>query len=277
MTSIFSRLLTKTALAIWLPVLLIGGWWVLSSDSDSFYMPSLHDILLALRDAFRDDDLAGATLYSVRNLLAGLALALVGGMTLGIALGLSPGVERATRPVLDFARAVPHIAFVPVIIVELGIGAWPKIVVIALACVWPILLNTVDGARAIAPAAWDMTRSFRIPLPLFITRVAVPACLPRTAAGLRVALQVGLVTLLVSEMYGSDTGLGFYVLESGATYRIKDTWAGTILIGVLGYLLSLLLLYGERLLLGWHFRSADEARPAGGTSTTRFFFRKASA
>ncbi|MFT4083506.1 MAG: ABC transporter permease [Nocardioides sp.] len=275
MNSMTTRLLSRAAVAVWLPILLFVVWWLASANSESLYFPPLRDILTALGDAFRTQDLLGQTIYSVRNLVAGLALALVLGVVLGIALGLSEPVERATRPVLDYARAVPHLAFVPILIVILGIGAWPKIVVIALACIWPILLNSIDGARSIPPAVWDMTRSFRIPTPLFIARVAVPACLPRAAAGLRVALQVGLVTLLVSEMYGSDQGLGFYILQSGSTYRIQDTWAGTLLIGAVGYLLSLLLLLGERVTLSWHFRSTEETRTV--TKSSRFASRKARA
>ncbi|MFT4288591.1 ABC transporter permease [Nocardioides sp.] len=271
-----SQLLGRAAVALWLPVLLVAAWWIATTDSTSFYFPPVPDILSTLANAFREDDLLGATIYSVRNLVVGMAFALVGGLALGIALGLNETVEKATRPVLDYARAVPHLSFVPIVIVVLGISAWPKIAVIALACVWPILLNSIDGARAIAPAVWDMTRSFRIPKALFIARVAVPACLPRAAAGLRVALQIGLVTVLVSEMYGSETGLGFYVLESGNTFRIKDTWAGTVLICVVGYALSLLLLYGERRLLGWHFRAAESARPTAKASS-RFTRRKARA
>jgi len=245
----------KAALVqLWLPVILIVAWWIASSSSTSLYFPPLASMVDALWEGLTGGDLIGATTYSLRNLFLGLALALVAGVGIGVVLGLDSRVEAAVRPVLDYARAVPHVAFVPVIIVALGISAAPKVLLIALGCVWPILLNTVDGIRGISPAVLETARAYRLPHRLVIGKVVLPACAPQAVAGVRIALQVGLVMLIVSEMYGSTTGLGFFILESGANYAVNDTWAGTILIGVLGYLLSLLLLAGEHLVLGWYYQ-----------------------
>jgi ABC-type nitrate/sulfonate/bicarbonate transport system permease component len=245
---------------LWLPVVLIAVWWIASSSSTSFYFPPLSAILADLWQGLTGGDLLSATGYSLRNLLLGLLVALVAGVAIGVLLGLNKAVEAATRPMLDYARAVPHVAFVPVIIVALGLGWLPKVLLIALGCVWPILLNTVDGVRGISPQVLECTRAYRIPLRLVVRRVVLPACAPQAFAGLRVALQVGMVMLIVSEMYGSTTGIGFFVLQSGENYAVTDTWAGTVLIGGLGYLLSLVLLAAEQLSLGWYFQRQPARR-----------------
>jgi ABC-type nitrate/sulfonate/bicarbonate transport system permease component len=84
--------------------------------------------------------------------------------------------------------------------------------------------------------------------------------MPQIFAGVRVALQVAVVLMVVSEIYGSPIGLGNFILQSGSSFRVADTWAGTILIGILGYALSVGLLVLEHALLGWHFRRAPRGR-----------------
>ena len=87
--------------------------------------------------------------------------------------------------------------------------------------------------------------------------------MPQIMAGIRVAVAVGLVLMVISEFFGADAGLGFYITESSTRFATRQTWAGTILVGVLGYVLSTLFLMVERRLLGWYFQ---DARPASRTS-----------
>jgi ABC-type nitrate/sulfonate/bicarbonate transport system permease component len=92
--------------------------------------------------------------------------------------------------------------------------------------------------------------------------VVLPGALPQIFAGIRVALSVAVVLMVVSEIYGSPVGLGNFILQSGSSFKVADTWAGTILIGILGYALSVLLLAAEHLLLGWYHQRPTRARRA---------------
>jgi sulfonate transport system permease protein len=252
--------LTSALVQLWLPVGIVVALWLLTANSTNFYFPPLHDMVGHMWTGLTTGSLRSDLWFSVKNIFAGLALAILVGVVVGLIIGENDGLRRATAPLLDFARATPTIAFVPVIILTFGIGAGPKVFLIFLGCVWPILLNTISGVAGINPAINETARSYRIPWRLRLFKVTLPGAMPQVFAGVRVALQVAIVLMVVSEIYGSPIGLGNFILQSGSSFRVADTWGGTILIGILGYVLSVGLLLVEHALLGWHFRRAPRNR-----------------
>jgi ABC-type nitrate/sulfonate/bicarbonate transport system permease component len=263
----FSRALVVSILKqLWLPVVLVAILWFATASSTDFYFPPLSQMLDALWHGLTDGNLKSDLMFSLRNILAGLAIATVVGVGLGVMIGEHKRLQVATAPLLDFARATPTVAFVPVIILTLGIGAAPKVFLIFLGTLWPILLNTISGVRGINPAVRETARSYRIPWGLRLWKVVLPGALPQIFAGIRVALSIAVVLMVVSEIYGSPIGLGNFILQSGSSFQVADTWAGTILIGILGYGLSLALLGVEHVSLGWYFQRAPKSRRAARAS-----------
>lgn len=250
------RSLAQLLEALWLPVLLFALWWWASADSQSVYFPPLSRIVALTWADLAHGPLPGFILFSLGNLAAGLALAVVVGITLGLVLGWVPAALRVLDPLLQFFRAMPKVALVPLFIGALGIGALPKVYSIALGCVWPILLNTVDGVRGIERGYLDMAQAYRLPLALRIRRLVLPAAAPQIVAGVRVALSVGVVVMVVSEIYGSQQGVGYYVLNASRAFDVAQTWGGTLLIGLIGYVLSTAFVAAERWFLRWHFARA---------------------
>jgi ABC-type nitrate/sulfonate/bicarbonate transport system permease component len=242
--------------AAWLPVLLLCAWWWASSGSTSVYFPPLATIVALTWADLAHGPLPGFIAFSLGNLAAGLGLATVVGLGLGLLLGMSPSTYRLLDPLLQFFRAMPKVALVPLFIGALGIGALPKIYSIALGCVWPILLNTIDGVRGVDPAQLEMARAYRIPLALRLLRVVLPAAAPQIVAGVRVALSIGVVVMVVSEIYGAQQGVGYYVLNASRAFDVAQTWGGTLLVGAIGYALSSAFVVAERWLLAWHFLRA---------------------
>ncbi|WP_406335410.1 ABC transporter permease [Streptomyces sp. NBC_00203] len=247
---------------LWLPALVFAILLVATAGSTSFYFPPLTEVLSTLWSELVHGGLVGDLLYSLRNIVSGLALATVVGVGAGLVIGEIRTLRLATAPLLDFARATPTVGFVPVIILTLGIGSGPKIFLIFLGSLWPILLNTVSGVQAISPAVHETARGYRIPWRLRLRRVILPGALPQILAGIRVSLSIAVVLMVVSEIYGSPVGLGNFILQSGSSFHVAETWAGTILIGILGYGLSVLLLLCEHRLLGWYHQRAPRARPS---------------
>lgn len=248
------------ARSTWLAVLLLALWWFASSGSASFYFPPLQDILSVLwRDLFWGP-LGPYLLVSLGNLAVGLAIAIVCGVAFGLVVGRAERFRVIVSPTLNFLRAVPPASIVPIIIIALGVGSAPKIYIIALGCFWPILLNTIDGVRGTSPALIETARAYRIPAVLAIFRVALPAALPQIMAGIRVALAVGLVLMVISEFFGADAGVGFYITDASTRFAIRETWAGTLLVGIMGYLLSFGFLVVERRLLRWYFQDETTTR-----------------
>jgi sulfonate transport system permease protein len=247
--------LRRVALTLALPVVLLVAWWFGSADSTSVYLPPLSQIWSALWTDLAHGPLLGDLGLSLENLAIGYAVAVVVGVTIGAGLGLSPQLSRLLHPYVEYARSLPQVAFVPLIVGALGIGPAPKVLSIALGCVFPILLNATDGVRSVPAGYLAMARSHRTPLWTRLRLVVLPAALPQIFSGMRVALGVGVVVMVVSEIYGSTHGLGYYILSSEQTFASAQTWAGTILLGVVGYLLSQLLRLSERRVLRWHYAS----------------------
>lgn len=244
----------------WLPTALVAAWWFVSAGSTNFYFPPLSRIL----DVLWRDLTAGPLLsylgISLANMAMGLFIAIFLGIALGLLIGEYSAIRRAATPTLNFLRAIPPAAIVPIVIIAMGIGAAPKVFIIALTCFWPVLLNTIDGVRGIQPQLIDTARAFRTPRHLYFGRVLLMAALPQIMAGVRVAVAVALVLMVISEFFGASAGLGFYINENKQRFAMAETWAGTLLVGVLGYVLSALFLRVERWLLAWYFQDADAAR-----------------
>lgn len=253
-----SRILSG-ANQLWLIALLLLIWWVVSERLSSPLVPSLQEILAALWKQLTVGPMLADLGYSLVNLFAALAAACVVGIGLGLVLGLNRTAYLLIDPLLQYLRSIPKVALVPMFVVFLGIGREPKIIIIALACLWPILLNTIDGVFGMHPTLLDVRRAYRLPRGIMLRRVVLPAIGPQVFAGIRIALGFGVVLLIVSEMYGATRGIGFEILQAGRSFALPETWAGTVALGVLGYLLNLGFEFVERRSLNWHFAAQHAA------------------
>jgi ABC-type nitrate/sulfonate/bicarbonate transport system permease component len=148
---------------------------------------------------------------------------------------------------------MPPPALLPISIVLLhSIGNVQKVSFIAFFCLYPVLLNTIDGVRGIDPTMVETARSYGVPLLQRIRRIVLPAALPQIAAGMRTSLALAVITMVLSEYFSSTNGVGYVLLNSKNTFQMGPMWATILLIGVLGYLLNVLFLVLERRVLAWH-------------------------
>jgi ABC-type nitrate/sulfonate/bicarbonate transport system permease component len=246
-------------LEVLVPVVIIAVWWWTSNNSTSPYFPPLGDILQAFRDNWLFRHVPTDAVPSLARMGTGYGIAVVVGISLGMLLGLIPLFSRALGPPLEFLRAVPPPVLIPVAILALGIGNNMKVFVIVAGCVWPILLNTIDGVRGVDPTLLEMSRSYGLSSARQWSRVLLPAALPQIFSGLRAALSIALILMVISEMVASTNGIGYFVLDAQRTFAIPKMWSGIILLGVLGYTHNGLLMLVERRVLRWHrgFRSSQ--------------------
>ena len=254
------RVLLRLVLACGLPAVLFTVWWVASAGSTDVYWPPLRTILTAFPDVWTADRLRGDVLPSVWRLAAGYALAAVAGVALGTLVGSHRRVRALCEPVLEFLRAVPPPVLVPVVMLFAGIGDTMKVVVIASGCVWPVLLNTVEGVRAVDPVMAETARSYGITGVARLRSLVLPSAGPQIFAGLRQALSIGIILMVISEMFAASNGLGFTVVQFQRGFAIPDMWTGILLLGMLGVVLSLVFRLVERRVLGWYHGLRASAR-----------------
>jgi ABC-type nitrate/sulfonate/bicarbonate transport system permease component len=244
---------TQVALEAGLPVAILLVWWLSSRDSTSFYFPPLQKILHRFALDWTGPRLGADLWPSLCRLVVGYLIAAVVGVGAGVLLGSSRIASRLASPSVTFLRYLPPVALLPVWIVLLGIGDGMKYAVIAFGAVWPILLNTTDAILDLDPQLLRSADSYQIHGVRRLLWVLLPAAAPRSFAGLRIGLSIAIILMIVSEMVGSNNGLGYITLHSERTFDIPGMWSGILLLGLIGYFSSLLFTVAEMRLLRWHF------------------------
>lgn len=229
----------------------VGAWFVLSRMSDSPYFPALDAIVVQAWDYWTTSEGLTNILASLRTLGGGLLWAVVLGVMIGLIIGQLPIVEQTISPTLEFARAIPATALIPFAMMLFGVGDEAKIFLIALGCIWPILLSTADGARRIDPTLHATTRAFQITGFKRQLHVVLPAVLPRILVGIRISIPLSLILMVTSEMVGAQEGLGFVITQAQATFQLLTMWSGILMLGILGFLLTFIYSLIERRLLNW--------------------------
>jgi ABC-type nitrate/sulfonate/bicarbonate transport system permease component len=246
-------------LELTVPVLVLIAWGVWSAGSTTYYYPPLTDILETFRDTWVFERVGSDVVPSLLRMGAGYAIAVAAGIGVGLLLGLSPRSRRAAAPIIEFLRAIPPPALLPFAILVIGVGNSMKVFIIAFVCVWPILLNTLDGVAGVDPTLRDTTRVYGISNRDRVLRVMLPAAGPQIFAGMRTSLSLALILMVISEMVASTNGIGYFVLQSQRSFDIPEMWSGILLIGIIGYALNVVFLLIERRVLRWHRGSRASA------------------
>ena len=243
----------KIAAEIAVPVAMLVAWQLWTASAHSVKFPRLSTILVTFNDMWIFEQFGEHVVPSLERIAAGYGIAVVAGIALGVPLGLSSLARRAAMPHIEYWRAMPPPALLPISILLLhSIGNTQKIAFIAFFCLFPVLLNTIDGVRSIDPTLLETARSYNVPRSERIRRLVLPAASPQIVAGMRTSLSLAVITMVLSEYFSSTSGVGYVLLISKNTYQLGPMWAAIVLIGVLGYLLNVLFLIAERRLLAWH-------------------------
>ncbi|MGQ2912139.1 ABC transporter permease [Aeromicrobium sp.] len=238
--------------AVTLPVLLIAGWWFATANSTSFFWPPLSTIVDVFPETWFEGRFGADVVPSIVRLLVGYAIALVIGIAVGLAVGSSRVLRETAEPVLEFLRAIPPPVLVPVIMLFAGIGDGMKVSVIAFGCVWPILLNTVEGVRGVDEVLSDTARTYGLGTATRVRTLTLRAASPQIMAGARQALSVGIILMVISEMFAASNGLGFTTVQFQRSFAIPEMWTGIILLGLIGVVLATIFRLVERRVLSWY-------------------------
>lgn len=251
-----------TAFRVAVLVVLVLAWEAGTRLAGSAFFPPPTTIVDRMREMwfsgppgslFLTDVAVDNILPSLGRMAAGFAGGALAGVALGLAFGLSARVYDYLDGVLQFLRAIPPPALVTVFLVVFGFGLRMQLAFIMFSVVWPVLLNTADGARSIDPLHLDTGQVFRLSRTERLLRVVVPSALPKMFAGLRLALSLSLIVMVFAELLpGTSNGIGFQLTNAYSTFDLPAMWAGIVLLGVLGYLLNELFLVAERRVLAWH-------------------------
>ena len=233
------------------PLLILVAWWIYSASGSNLYFPPVPEVFETLRTSLLGDGFTRHVLPSLRNWFLGFLVGCLAAIVFGLLIGSSRALTHLTRVPVEFARALPPPALIPVAIALLGIGEQMKWGVIAFGVFFPVLLATIDGVKGVEGTLLDTARLYRIRGRWHVTRVILPAAAPQIVAGMKVSLSIALILMIVSEMVASVQGLGFFTLQAQRTFSYSEMWAGIILLGLIGFLANMIFEQLSRRTLYW--------------------------
>jgi len=184
-------------------------------------------------------------------LFAGYGSGCAAAVAIGILMGYYRPVYLLLEPITELLRPIPKPALVPVLILLLGLGAGMKVTVVALAAFFPVLINTVQGVRAVDPVVIDMARTFGHSDFAVLRRILLPASAPYILAGMRISLGISLVVVIIAEMISGTGGLGDLILDMQRSFLVTESYAWLVIVAVLGFGLNVLFRWVERRATFW--------------------------
>jgi NitT/TauT family transport system permease protein len=198
-------------------------------------LPSPSAIAVTARDWA--PELAFNSYVTLRETLIGFLAALVLSVPLAVALAFTTIVRRILYPILLGLQSVPKVALAPLVILWLGLGNWPKIVIVILVCFFPILLNVVAGFEATPKAMLDLMYSMRASKLAIFRRLRVPIATPYLFTGCKIAITFAVIGAVIGEFVAAQDGLGYLILISTAQSQTPLAFAAIILLTIISVVL----------------------------------------
>ena len=256
MTGMFKRL-KKVSRETWISVFAAAfllGMWEAAIDLDwvnSAFIVSPSTIVTATVRLARSGDLGEHVYTTLIRMILGFIAGSIPGMIIGLAMGWSKTLRAILDPVVSVVYPLPKIALLPLIMLVVGIGESPIILLVALGAFFPVLINCIAGVNNIAPIYFDVAQNYGASRFKIFTRVILPGSLPVALAGFRLALGISLLLTVVAELAIATKGIGAMLWLSWQTLRVERIYVAIEVIAALGLILNWLLGIASRRLVPW--------------------------
>jgi sulfonate transport system permease protein len=237
-----------------LPFGLLAIWQCLSITGivSTAIVPAPLDIWNAARQLAVRGELQHDILVSLRRVAIGFSIGASAGLLFGLFVGLFGTVRDLLDRSLQMVRTIPHLALVPLMILWFGIGEEPRLILVAMGSLFPVYINTVGGIRNVDPKLIELGKSYGLGRVAMVWSIVLPAALQPILVGIRYALGVAWLTLVVGETIASRDGVGYLVQNARELLRIDIIVLAIILYAIAGWLSDLLIRLVEKRLLRWH-------------------------
>ena len=236
-----------------LPLVLLGIWQfvIYIGVFDRSQLPAPLDVVSAAREMVGRGELPKHIIASVVRVLQGFGWGVLIAVVLGLLVGLSRNAEAIIAPTLQAIRAVPSLAWVPLLILWMGIGESPKITLVAIGVFFPVYTNLVAGIRGIDRKLVEVGQAYGLSNLGLVRHILLPAALPSLSTGLRIGLAQGWLFLVAAELIAASRGLGFLLIDSQNTGRSDIIVLSIVLLALIGKFSDWLLGLLEKRLLRW--------------------------
>jgi len=215
--------------------------------------PRMSAILSTWRQLMVSGELLREVLASLWRMFAGYFIGIAVGVVLGLLMGYFSFFYNLLEPITEVLRPIPSPAYLPIMILFLGIDDEMKIFMVAFASVFPVLLNTYSGVRSIDPIQVQTARTFGVSGRRLLMQIVLPASSPAILTGMRISLAVALIVMVISEMIAASDGIGYFILSAQRGFKTREMFAGVLTLAALGYVLNRVFLAIEGRVLAWHY------------------------
>ena len=214
-------------------------------------IPSPVQVLLRLAAKF-PDTIAVHAGYSLMRIVLGLFAAVAVGYPIGVLMGYFPRVNRLLAPLLYLTYPVPKIALLPVVMLLFGVGEWSKLILVFLIIVFQVVVAVRDAVAAIPSETYAPLRVLGASFAQIVRHIIVPGSLPKFITAVRVAMATAISVLFFTETFGTQYGIGYYIMDAWLRVNYLDMYAGIVVLSAMGLMLFILLDWTERRLCRWN-------------------------
>ena len=246
---------------IWLPpvvmLVLLGFLWQWGAASMPYLLPPLPAVGGTLVDQF--GYYVGNAMITLMEAVVGLAIGFVAAFLIAILISEVPAARRAIMPIAVVLNVTPLVAVAPALVVAFGFGPLPKLIITALICFFPILINTAVGLRSVPQQVLQVYRTIDASRGETLVHLRIPNALPYIFAALRIVLPLSIIGAVVAELSasGSTGGLGTVISVASSMNQLAVVYASIFVLAVMGVALLGLVTLIERRVLHWHTSATD--------------------
>jgi ABC-type nitrate/sulfonate/bicarbonate transport system permease component len=233
------------------------AWEYFGLNVDPLFLAAPSKIVEAAIALIRNGELLSAFLATFYPFAIGMAITIVGGIVIGVAMAQWPLFEYILDPFINALYAIPRIALVPLIMLWAGLGVGGKVVILVSIAIFPVIINTFSGIRDVRGSMLEVGRAYGATKSQIFIKIVLPATIPFVMTGIRLAVGMGIIGIIVAEFFTAQTGLGGMIVTYANVFATAKLFVPIIIIGLMGVVLTEMVLALERRLSRWRQLERD--------------------
>jgi NitT/TauT family transport system permease protein len=231
-------------------LVVLAVWWALSTLLDRSIIPSPQSVFINLIDVF-PSNIGIHLLYSIGRIMAGIAISIMAGVPLGYLMGYYSRLDRMLSPLIYFTYPVPKLALLPVVMLIFGLGEASKLIMIVMIIVFQIIITSRDAVRAIPEETFRSLKSLGASRWQKLSEVIIPASMPDVLTATRIALGTAVSILFFTETFGTEFGMGYYIMDAWMRVNYLDMYSGIVVLSIMGFVIFTVIDMIESLICAW--------------------------
>ena len=225
-------------------------WWAVAGILTLPIVPSPYKVFINIMEIFKSK-IEIHVMYSLGRILAGIAISILVGVPLGFLMGYFNKADKVLSPLIYFTYPVPKLALLPVVMLLFGLGEVSKLLMIILIIVFQIIISSRDAVKSIPEETFRSLQSLGASKLQTFTEIILPASLPEVLTATRLALGTAVSILFFTETFGTEYGMGYFIMDSWMRVNYLDMYAGIVILSFMGFCIFTAIDIAENYICSW--------------------------